>query len=61
MAFLLVTYHLNPWVVLAVGVPGSALGRYLFSLYILKFSGKLMARRKNEELRYVGKKLGRRL
>ena len=38
MAFLLVKYHLNPWLVLAVGVPGSALGRYLFSLYILTFS-----------------------
>ena len=61
MAFLLVTYHLNPWLVLAIGVPGSALGRYLFSLYILTFSKAVMARRKNDELRYVGKKLGRRL
>ena len=61
MAFLLVKYHLNPWLVLAVGVPGSALGRYLFSLYILKFSNQVIASRKKEEWRYVGKKLGRRL
>jgi membrane protein DedA with SNARE-associated domain len=61
MAFLLVKYHLNLWLVLAAGVPGSALGRYLFSLYIQKFSDKVMARQKKEELRYVGKKLdGRR-
>ena len=60
MAFLLVKYHLNPWLVLAVGVPGSALGRYFFSLYIQKFSGKVIARQKKEELRYVGKKLDRR-
>ncbi len=61
MAFLLVKYHLNPWLVLAVGVPGSALGRYFFSLYIPKFSDKVVARRKREELRYLGKKLDRRL
>src|SRR5476649_2302504 len=59
MAFLLVRYRLNPWLVLAVGVPGSALGRYLFSLYIEKFSGKVLSRRKKEELQYVGKKLDR--
>ncbi len=57
MAFLLVKYDLNPWVVLAIGVPASALGRYLFSLYIPKFSDKVLARRKKEELSYVGKKL----
>lgn len=61
MAFLLVKYHLNLWLVLAVGVPGSALGRYLFSLYITKFSDKVMARWKNQELQYVGTKLDRRL
>ena len=61
MAFLLVKYHLNPWGVLAAGVPGSALGRYLFSLYIPKFSAKLIARRKKEELKYVGKRLDKTL
>jgi hypothetical protein len=54
MAFLLVKYDLNPWMVLAIGVPASALGRYLFSLYIPKFSDKVLARRKKEELSYVG-------
>ena len=60
MTFLLVKYHLNPWLVLAVGVPGSALGRYFFSLYIQRFSGKVIARQKKEQLGYVGKKLDRR-
>src|SRR5471032_2695852 len=59
MAFLLVRYHLNPWLVLAVGVPGSALGRFLFSIYIPKLSDKVMASRKKEDLRYLGKKLDR--
>ena len=57
--FLLVKYDLNPWVVLAVGVPGSALGRYLFSLYIPKFSDKVITRRKKQEFTDVGKQLGR--
>ena len=57
MAFCIVKYHLNPWIVLAIGVPASALGRYLFSLYIPKFSDKVLARQKKAELTYVGKKL----
>jgi membrane protein DedA with SNARE-associated domain len=61
MAFLLVKYHLNPWAVLAVGVPGSALGRYIFSLYIPKFSDRVIARKKKEELKYVGKRLDKTL
>ncbi len=61
MAFCIVKYRLNPWIVLAIGVPASALGRYLFSLYIPKFSDKVLARKKKEELNYVGKKLKGRL
>ena len=61
MAFCIVKYKLNPWIVLAIGVPASALGRYLFSLYIPKFSDKVLAKRKKEELSYVGKKLKGRL
>ena len=61
MAFCIVKYQLNPWITLAIGVPASALGRYLFSLYIPKFSDKVLAKRKKEELTYVGKKLKGRL
>jgi membrane protein YqaA with SNARE-associated domain len=61
MTFLLMKYRLDPWMVLAVGVPGSVLGRYLFSLYIPKFSDKVITKRKNEELRWLGKKLKGRL
>src|SRR5471032_3169488 len=60
MAFLLVKYQLNLWLVLALGVPGSALGRYLFSLYINKFSNSVITQHKKEELRYVGKRLDQR-
>ena len=61
MAFAIVKYRLNPWIVLAIGVPASALGRYLFSLYIPKFSERFLAKRKKEEFNYVGKKLKGRL
>jgi membrane protein YqaA with SNARE-associated domain len=61
MAFAIMKYQLNPWIVLAVGVPASALGRYLFSLYIPKFSDRVLAAKKKQELNYVGKKLRRRL
>ena len=57
MVFLLMKFDLNPWGVLAAGVPGSALGRFLLSLYIPKISSKFLKRRKNEELEFVGKKL----
>ena len=57
MVFFLVKFNLNAWSVLLAGVPGSALGRYLFSLYIPKVSAKLITRRKDQELEFVGKKL----
>jgi membrane protein YqaA with SNARE-associated domain len=58
MMFLLVKFDLNPWIVLSAGVTGSALGQYIFSLYIPKVSAKLITRRKDQELEFVGKKLG---
>jgi hypothetical protein len=57
MTFFLVKDHLNPWGVLLAGVPGSTIGRYFFSLYIPKVSDKIIAKRKKEELTYVGKRL----
>jgi membrane protein DedA with SNARE-associated domain len=57
MVLLLVKFDLNPWLVLIVGVAGSTLGRYIFSLYIPKVSNKIIKKPKNDELEYVGKKL----
>jgi membrane protein YqaA with SNARE-associated domain len=61
MLWLLVKFDLDPWIVVFAGVPGSALGRYIFSLYVVKISDKMIKRQKHEELRFLGKKLGRRL
>ena len=57
MVFFSMKFDLNIWGVLAVGVPGSALGRYVLSLYIPKISNKLLKRKKNEDLEFLGKKL----
>ncbi len=58
MIFFLVKFDLNPWLVLLVGVPGSTLGRYLFGLYVVKSSKKHIKQHTQEELEYLGKRLG---
>ncbi len=57
MVFMLVKFDLNPWLVLAVGVPGSVLGRYGLSLYVPRFFGKVMKQTKSDELKFAGSKL----
>src|ERR1043165_5859083 len=58
MMFFQSKFDLNIWLVLVVGVIGSALGRYALSLYIPKVSNRLIKRHKSEDLQYLGKKLG---
>lgn len=55
MIFLQITYKLNIWAVIAIGVFGSILGRYILTLYIPKISGKLLTIDKNEDVEYLGK------
>lgn len=61
MAFMLVKFDLNPWITLAVGVPASTLGRYILSVYIPKFSRRVVSAKKHAELEFVGKRLRRKL
>lgn len=57
LVLLVVKYDANPWLVLAAGVPGSVLGRYLLSLYTPWLSKKIIKRKKNDELEFVGRRL----
>src|SRR5437588_4235702 len=57
LVVLLLLFHLNPWLVVIVGVIGSTLGRYILSIYIPKVSSALVTRREDENLRYVGSKV----
>lgn len=61
MVFLLVEFHLNPWIVLIVGVTGSAIGRYIFSLYVPHIGDKLIKRGKKDDLEFIGGKLAQTL
>lgn len=57
MVLFQVKYDLNLWGVVVFGVAGSALGRYLLSLYIPHFSKKIIRKEKTRDLKFVGKKL----
>jgi len=59
--FLLVKFHLNPWLVLPLCVTGSTLGRYSMSLFIPRFANLVIKRHKTDELQFLGKKLSQNL
>lgn len=61
LVLLLVKTDANPWLVLACGVPGSVLGRYILSLYTPWLSKKIIRKRKSDEFEFVGKKLKQKL
>lgn len=57
MVYFQIRYGLNIWLVLVAGVAGSAVGRYILSLYMpLIFDGALNEGKK-DDLRFVGSKL----
>src|SRR4051812_37178503 len=60
LTFLILKFRLNPWIVLVLGAVGSTLGRWILSLYIPKVADKILSRRENENVRYIGKKIGKR-
>ena len=58
LVVLVVTFKLNPWLVIVIGVTGSTLGRYLLTRYIPRISSSVVNRREDQNLRYIGSKLG---
>ena len=57
MIFLQITFHLNIWAVIAIGVTGSIIGRYILTLYIPMVSTRIFNHAKNEDVQYLGKKM----
>ena len=57
MVFFQIRYNLNIWFVLAAGVIGSTLGRYLLSLYVPWLSDKFIKVKKNDDLKFIGQQL----
>src|SRR5947207_1244247 len=59
LVVLLVKFKLNPWLTVAIGVTGSTVGRYILTRYIPKISSRLVNRREDANLRYIGGKIGK--
>lgn len=57
MVFVQMRYDLNIWMVIITGVLGSALGRYVLSLYIPFLSARYIKVQKNEDLHFIGQQL----
>ena len=57
MVFLQIKFGLNIWLVVAVGVAGSILGRYILTLYVPLLAGSIFKRSKNEDVQFLGKKM----
>ena len=56
---LLVKFRLNPWLTVAIGVTGSTIGRYILTRYIPKISSRLVNKREDANLRYIGDKIAK--
>jgi membrane protein YqaA with SNARE-associated domain len=57
MILLQIIFDLQLWMVIAIGVAGSILGRYVLTLYIPKLSGKYFRTAKKEDAEFLGEKL----
>lgn len=57
MIFLQITFHLNVWLVIIVGVAGSVLGRYILILYTPLITNKYIRESKNEDVQFLGTKM----
>jgi len=59
LVVLLVKFHLNPWLTVAIGVTGSTIGRYILTRYIPRISSRLVNRQEDANLHYIGTKIGK--
>jgi len=57
MVFLQILFGLDIWWVIAIGVAGSVLGRYLLTLYIPLLAGRVFKKAKSEDVQFLGEKM----
>jgi len=57
MVFLQITFNLDVWWVLILGVIGSVLGRYILTLYTSLIAKKYINQSKNEDVEFLGSKI----
>jgi hypothetical protein len=58
LAFIIVKWTPNPWAIIAAGAIGSVIGRYILMLYMPRVSARIFRRWENDNLSFLGKKLG---
>ena len=61
LAFILVKWKPNPWGIIAAGALGSVIGRYILTLYMPYVSAKIFRRSENDNISFLGRKLGGRV
>ena len=57
MVFFQIKYGLNIWWVITIGVIGSALGRYILALYMPYLGSKVLNKKKDEDMKFLGEKM----
>jgi membrane protein DedA with SNARE-associated domain len=57
LVILIINFDANPWIVVIFGVLGSTLGRFILSKYIPRVSNKLLNKKEDKNLEYIGEKL----
>jgi len=60
LSFIIVKWKPNPWGIIAAGAIGSVIGRYILTLYMPHVSAKIFRRSANDNISFLGKKLGAR-
>jgi membrane protein YqaA with SNARE-associated domain len=58
LAFIIIKWKPNPWAIIAAGALGSVIGRYILTLYMPHVSAKIFRRSENDNISFLGKKLG---
>lgn len=60
LAFMIIKWNPNPWGIIAAGALGSVIGRYILTLYMPHVSAKIFRPSENDNISFLGKKLGKR-
>jgi uncharacterized membrane protein YdjX (TVP38/TMEM64 family) len=60
LAFIIIKWRPNPWGIIAAGAVGSVIGRYILTLYMPHVSARLFRPSENDNISFLGKKLGAR-
>ena len=58
LALIIVKWKPNPWGIIAAGAIGSVIGRYILTLSMPRVSAQLFRRWENDNLSFLGKRLG---